>query len=55
MAALAEALSESDLPFMVDLLDTTLIDVTFRARIADAWVPLLEPGVTVMLPTAREA
>lgn len=55
MAVPSEALSESDLPFKVDLLDATLIDVTFRARIADAWVPLLEPGVTVMLPTAREA
>ena len=55
MAALAEALSESDLPFKVDLLDAALIDPAFRARIAAGWVPLLEPSLTVMLPTAREA
>jgi predicted nucleotidyltransferase len=55
MAALAEALSESDLPFKVDLLDAALIDPVFRARIADGWVPLLEPGVTLMVPPAREA
>ncbi len=55
MAVLAEALSESDLPFKVDLLDAALIEPAFRARIADGWVPLLEPGMTVMPSTVREA
>ncbi len=40
MAALAEALSESDLPFTVDLVDAALLAPAFRARIAAAWVPL---------------
>ncbi len=40
MATLAEALSESDLPFKVDLVDAALLDPVFRARIAAGWVPL---------------
>ena len=40
MAALAEALTESNLPFTVDLVDAALLSPAFRARIAAAWVPL---------------
>ena len=40
MAALAEALSESDLPFKVDLVDLAVVEPAVRARIAAGWVPL---------------
>jgi len=36
---IAEALSESDLPYRVDILDLATIDPLFRARIADGLVP----------------
>ena len=37
---IADALSESDLPFKVGVLDVAVIDPTFKAIIAPAWVPL---------------
>ena len=40
LAALAEALSESDLPYKVDLLDLTTADPGFRARVMEAAIPL---------------
>ena len=40
IGAIAEALSESDLPFKVDILDVTTIDPSFRICIAKDWVPL---------------
>jgi predicted nucleotidyltransferase len=36
---IAEALSESDLPYKVDILDLTAIDPAFRERIAGGLVP----------------
>jgi uncharacterized protein len=39
MGEIAEALSESDLPYKVELLDLAAIDPAFRARIADGLVP----------------
>jgi predicted nucleotidyltransferase len=39
IGAIAEALSESDLPYKVDILDLAAIDPAFRARIADGLVP----------------
>ena len=35
---IAEALSESDLPYKVDILDLATVDPAFRARIADGLV-----------------
>lgn len=37
---IAEDLSESDLPYKVDLLDLALTDASFRERIARDWVEL---------------
>ena len=34
MGEIAEALSESDLPYKVDLVDLALVDPPFRARVA---------------------
>jgi hypothetical protein len=41
---IAEALSESDLPYKVDIVDLTLVEPTFRARIAADWVALPVEG-----------
>ena len=40
IGAIAEALSESDLPYKVDLLDLATVEPGFRARIAADFVPL---------------
>ena len=40
LGAIAEALSESDLPFKVDLLDVRSIEPAFLARIAANWATL---------------
>lgn len=40
LGAIAEALSESDLPFKVDLLDLQTVESAFRERIAGDFVPL---------------
>ena len=40
LGAMAEALSESDLPFKVDLLDLATVDPSFRARIAPGLMAL---------------
>lgn len=40
LGAINEALSESDLPFKIDLLDLATVEPGFRARIATDWVPL---------------
>jgi predicted nucleotidyltransferase len=37
---IAEALSESDLPYKVDIVDLALVDPAFRKRIAKDWVSL---------------
>ncbi len=37
---IAEALSESDLPFKVDIVDLSLVDPAFKARIAANWIAL---------------
>jgi uncharacterized protein len=37
---IAEALSESDLPFKVDIVDLAMVDPAFRARIGAECVPL---------------
>ena len=37
---IAEALSESDLPFKVDIVDLAMVDPAFRARIGAQCVPL---------------
>jgi predicted nucleotidyltransferase len=37
---IAEALSESDLPYKVDIVDLALVEPTFRARIAADWIAL---------------
>ena len=39
LGVIAEALSESDLPYRVDLLDLAAIDPAFRRRIASDLVP----------------
>jgi hypothetical protein len=41
---IAEALSESDLPFKVDIVDLWLVDPAFRARIAANWIALPVEG-----------
>ena len=38
---IAEAFSESDLPYTVDIVDLTKVDPDFQRRICDAAVPLL--------------
>jgi predicted nucleotidyltransferase len=40
LGAIAEALSESDLPFKVDLLDLHTVEPAFRVRIEAAFVKL---------------
>ncbi len=40
MAALADELSDSDLPYRVDLVDATLLEPAFRARLAAEWLPI---------------
>ena len=40
LGVVAEALSESDLPYKVDLLDLATVENSFRTRIATAWVAL---------------
>ena len=40
VGTIEDALSESDLPFKVDILDTATIEPAFRARISADWVPL---------------
>jgi predicted nucleotidyltransferase len=37
---IAEALSDSDLPFKVDIVDIAMVDPAFRRRVAADWVPL---------------
>jgi predicted nucleotidyltransferase len=41
---IAEALSESDLPFKVDIIDLSLVDPAFKARIAANWIALPAEG-----------
>jgi predicted nucleotidyltransferase len=40
IGCIAEALSESDLPYKVDIVDLATVEAGFRARIAADWVPL---------------
>jgi predicted nucleotidyltransferase len=40
ISQIAEALSESDLPYKVDIVDLALVDPAFRARISADWMPL---------------
>ena len=40
LGVIAEALSESDLPYKVDLLDLATVDNSFLERIETAWVAL---------------
>ncbi len=40
IGAIAEALSESDLPYRVDILDLSIVEPLFRDRIAADCVPL---------------
>jgi predicted nucleotidyltransferase len=42
---IAEALSVSDLPYKVDIVDLATVDPAFRARIAADWIAL--PAVSV--------
>ena len=46
IGAIAEALSESDLPYKVDIVDVLTVDPGFRARIAADCIPFdtTEPG-----------
>ena len=39
MGLIAEALSESDLPYKVDLVDLTLVDPAFKARVLRDCIP----------------
>jgi predicted nucleotidyltransferase len=39
LAAIAEALSESDIPYKVDIVDLATVDPSFRARIATDSIP----------------
>jgi hypothetical protein len=39
LGAIAEALSESDIPYKVDLVDLATVEPWFRARIAESGVP----------------
>src|SRR5438067_1561620 len=41
---IAEALSESDLPYKVDIVDLATVEPGFRARIAADCIPLTPPG-----------
>jgi uncharacterized protein len=41
IGAIAEALSESDLPYRVDILDLALTEPPFRARVMREAVPLV--------------
>jgi predicted nucleotidyltransferase len=43
---IAEALSESDLPYKVDVVDVATIDAGFKARITADWIPLAVTGTT---------
>ena len=40
IGAIAEALSESDLPYKVDIVDLAVVDPSFRARIAASCIDL---------------
>jgi predicted nucleotidyltransferase len=40
LGQIAEALSESDLPYRVDIVDLTTVDPAFRVRIAADCIPL---------------
>jgi uncharacterized protein len=44
ISAIAEALSESDLPYRVDIVDLSVVDPGFRRRIAADCIPLLATG-----------
>jgi predicted nucleotidyltransferase len=46
MAQIAEALSESDLPYKVDVVDVLTAEPAFRERLAAEWVPfdIVDPG-----------
>jgi predicted nucleotidyltransferase len=39
LGEIAEALSESDIPYKVDVIDLATITPAFRARIATTWLP----------------
>jgi type I restriction enzyme S subunit len=39
LGAIAEALSESDIPYKIDIVDLATVDPSFRSRIAEDWVP----------------
>ena len=39
MASIAEALSEPDLPYKMDVIDLSTVEPAFRARIAAGWIP----------------
>ena len=39
LGAIAEALSESDIPYKVDIVDLATVDPSFRARIAQDCIP----------------
>jgi uncharacterized protein len=39
LGEVAEALSESDLPYKVDMVDLATVTPAFRARIAEDWLP----------------
>jgi predicted nucleotidyltransferase len=39
LGAIAEALSESDIPYKVDIVDLATVDPSFRARIAEGCIP----------------
>ena len=43
---IAEALSESDLPFKVDIVDLATVDPSFRARVIADCIPLAGPSLT---------
>jgi predicted nucleotidyltransferase len=40
LGRISEALSESDLPYKVDIVDLAIIDLTFRSRITADCIPL---------------
>jgi predicted nucleotidyltransferase len=46
LARIAEALSESDLPYKVDVVDVLTAEPAFKARLAAEWVPfdLIDAG-----------
>jgi predicted nucleotidyltransferase len=44
LARIAEALSESDLPFKVDIVDLATVEPVFRARVVADCIPLTGPS-----------